>query len=47
MNHTCGDCLFLVKDEGKPYYCAVRDLYTFCTEDDKACEDWRQDNERG
>lgn len=32
MKYTCGDCLFLVKDEGEPYYCAVRDLYTFCAE---------------
>ena len=40
MNKQCGDCVYLIKDEGKPYYCAIRDLYTFCEETDKACEEW-------
>lgn len=36
--HTCGDCIFLVVDEGEPYYCATKDLYTFYKRDDAACE---------
>ena len=44
-SHNCGSCLFLVKDEGKPYYCAIKDLYTFCEADDIACKDWKEDVE--
>ena len=37
---VCGNCLFLVKDDGKPYYCAIKDLYHLCEETDSACEEW-------
>ena len=40
-NKTCGNCLFLVKEEGTTYYCAVHDLFDIRFEDDKACEDWK------
>ena len=36
----CGDCAYLIKDEGEPYYCAIRDLYTFRDAYDAACEDF-------
>ena len=36
----CGNCVYLVTEEGEPYYCAIRDLYTFRDMDDEACEDW-------
>ena len=38
---TCGNCLFLVKDDGKPYYCAIKDLYTCREETDSACKEWK------
>ena len=41
--HTCGECIYCVKAEGPPYYCAVRDLYYFVTPNDKACEDFVED----
>lgn len=37
---TCGNCVFLVMDEGEPFYCAIRDLYTFRASEDKACDEW-------
>jgi len=37
---TCGTCARLVTEFGKPYYCAIRDLYTFKEEDEEACEEW-------
>ena len=40
---TCGDCLWCIKEEGPPYYCAMRDLYYFVTPKDKACEEYRPD----
>ena len=40
----CGNCLWLVKDEGKPYYCAIKDLYTLREPTDKACEEWKDGN---
>ena len=36
----CGNCSFLVRTDGEPYYCAVRDLYSFRKENDRACKDW-------
>ena len=41
---TCGNCLFLVKDDGKPYYCAIKDLYHLCEETDSACKEWKDGN---
>ena len=41
---TCGNCLFLVTDDGKPYYCAIKDLYTCREETDSACEEWKDGN---
>ena len=41
---TCGNCLFLVKDDGKPYYCAIKDLYTCREETDSACKEWKDGN---
>lgn len=46
-NKTCGNCLFLVKEEGTTYYCAVHDLFDIHFEDDKACEDWKESEENG
>lgn len=33
----CGACIYCVKDDGEPYYCAIRDLYYFVNENDKPC----------
>ena len=41
---TCGNCLFLIKDDGKPYYCAIKDLYHLCEETDSACKEWKDGN---
>lgn len=40
---NCGNCLYCVKQEGPPYYCAIRDLYYFITPNDKACEDYQEE----
>ena len=32
--YTCGDCLFLNKDDGEPYYCLMDWLYHFQKEDE-------------
>lgn len=37
INYTCGDCLFLNKDDGKPYYCSMKELYNVQNEDDEIC----------
>lgn len=37
MANKCGDCAFLITEDGEPYYCATRDLYTLCDASDKAC----------
>ena len=37
---TCGNCIFLATDEGEPFYCVRRDLYTFRKAEDAACDDW-------
>ena len=39
-DRKCGNCLFLVDDEGEPFYCAILDLYTVREKDDPGCEDW-------
>ena len=41
---TCGNCQWLIKNEGKPYYCAIKDLYTCREETDSACEEWKDGN---
>lgn len=38
---TCGDCIYCVKSEGKPYYCAIKDLYHFVDANKMACEEFR------
>ena len=38
-SRRCSDCLYCVKDEGEPYYCAIRDLFYFVDADDEACAD--------
>lgn len=39
---TCGRCLWLCKEDGEPFYCLRKDLYTFREEDDLGCEDWQE-----
>ena len=38
--NKCGNCNWLVTADGKPYYCALRDLYTFRDKQDEACEEF-------
>ena len=38
--NKCGNCQWLVTSEGKPYYCALRDLYTLKDVQDEACEEY-------
>ena len=38
--NKCGECQWLVTEEGKPYYCALRDLYTICNEQDETCDEY-------
>ena len=33
----CGNCAFLITEDGEPYYCAIRDLYTLREANEKAC----------
>jgi hypothetical protein len=40
MTNKCGDCKWLVTKEGKPYYCAIKDLYTIKGYTDEACEEY-------
>ena len=40
----CGDCIFLVEDEGEPFYCAILDLYTVREKNDPGCEKWMDCN---
>lgn len=43
---TCGNCLWLCKEDGEPFYCLLRDLYTFREVTDEACREWSErDNE--
>lgn len=37
---VCGNCAYLVTKEGEPYYCAIKDLYTFRKPGDKACREF-------
>lgn len=34
---VCGNCAYLVTEEGEPYYCAIKDLYAFRKPSDNAC----------
>jgi hypothetical protein len=43
--NKCGECHWLVTNEGKPYYCALRDLYTFRDEQDNACDEYVKKDE--
>lgn len=43
MIKTCGNCVYIVDEDGEPY-CAIRDLYYFVTPGTVACDDWREDN---
>lgn len=36
--YTCGDCCFLDKDDGVPYYCLMKELYHFQKEGDEICD---------
>jgi hypothetical protein len=36
--YACGDCLFLDKDDGEPYYCLMKELYHFRKEGDEICD---------
>lgn len=50
--NKCGDCACLITDEGEPYYCAAKDLYTLVKASDPACEEFiltkeKKDNGRG
>ena len=38
--NKCGNCQWLVTEEGKPYYCALRDLYTFRDVQDNSCDEY-------
>ena len=40
MTNKCGNCQWLVTSEGKPYYCAIKDLYTIRMLSTNACEDF-------
>ena len=42
MMNKCGECHWLVTKEGKPYFCALRDLYTFRDVQDNACEEYME-----
>jgi hypothetical protein len=47
MTNKCGNCNWLVTADGEPYYCALRDLYTFRDKQDEACEEFLEaDNDR-
>lgn len=39
---NCGNCVYLIKDDGEPYYCAIQDLYTFRKAEDTACQEWSE-----
>lgn len=47
VGSTCNNCIYCVKDEGKPYYCAIQDLFTWVNPTDKACEDFLRDGSNG
>lgn len=34
---VCGNCAYLITQDDVPYYCAIKDLYTFFKAEDKAC----------
>ena len=34
---VCGSCAYLITEEGEPYYCAIKDPYTFVKADDNVC----------
>jgi hypothetical protein len=36
-DNKCGDCAFLITEDGEPYYCAIRDLYTLREASNEAC----------
>jgi hypothetical protein len=40
MTNKCGDCQWLIKSGGRPYYCAIKDLYTIRNNQDNACEEF-------
>lgn len=45
--NTCGNCCFCIKEEGEPYFCALRDLYYLVRAEDKACEEFVRCNNDG
>ena len=46
MNNTCVNCIYCVTDDGEPYYCAIKDLYTFVETGQTACEKFISRNEK-
>ena len=38
--NKCGNCQWLVMADGKPYYCAIKDLYIIKDKQDEDCEDF-------
>lgn len=37
---TCASCVCFITEDGKPFYCAARDLYTLVEPDDEACDEY-------
>lgn len=37
--NICDNCVYCIKDEGEPYYCAIQDLFTWVKATDEACDD--------
>jgi hypothetical protein len=38
--NKCGNCQWLITGQGRPYYCAIKDLYTIRDNLDEACEEY-------
>jgi hypothetical protein len=43
--NKCGDCHWLVTKDGRPYYCAIKDLYTIRMLSSNACEEYLEAND--
>lgn len=41
----CGDCHWLITGQGRPYYCAIKDLYTFKDKLDEACDEYMEEKQ--
>lgn len=40
--NKCGECQWLETAEGKPYYCAAKDLYTIRMLSIEACDEFKK-----